>query len=105
MTATRDTAQLVATVIRFEGEDEPALKAGISHVEDEVLPALRDAEGIHGFWLVDPDNGRRLTVMVADSEDAFQAGMARIAEARAADPDRRRPAPADVAKYQVYGRL
>lgn len=96
---------MFATVISFEGEDDQAQAAGISHVEDEVLPALRASGGISGFWLVDPDNGRRLTVMVADSEEAFQAAMAKVAEAREADPNRHRPGPSNVARFEVYGRL
>jgi hypothetical protein len=96
---------MFATVISFEGEDAQARAEGISHVEDEVLPALRAAGGLRGFWLVDPDSGRRLTVMVAESEEDFQAGMAKVAEARAADPDRPRPAPASVTRFQVYGSL
>jgi hypothetical protein len=96
---------MFATVITFEGEDADAQAAGISHVEDEVLPALRAAEGLSGVWLVDPEGGRRLTVMVAESEDAFQAAMAKVAAAREADPDRTRPAPSSVGRFQVYGRI
>jgi hypothetical protein len=96
---------MFATVISFEGEDATAQAAGIAHVGDEVLPALRASGGISGYWLVDPKNGRRLTVMVAESEESFQAAMAKVAQAREAAPDRVRPAPANVARFEVYGRI
>jgi hypothetical protein len=96
---------MFATVITFEGEDVDAQSAGISHVEDEVLPALRGTDGLSGVWLVDPENGRRLTVMVVEDEAAFQEAMAKVAAAREADPDRPRPAPSNVARFQVYGRV
>lgn len=91
-------------VITFDGEDAATQAAGISHVEEEVLPVLQQTSGVTGFWLVDPDAGRRLTIMVADDDDAFQTAMATIAEVRAADPDRPRPAPSSVSRYRIYGR-
>jgi heme-degrading monooxygenase HmoA len=65
------------------------VEAGIKHADKEVLPALKDADGLTGFWLVDRDSGRRLTVMVWDSEGAAAAGMAAI-EARRAELGKRR---------------
>jgi hypothetical protein len=94
---------MFAVVLSFEGESEEDLAAGIEHVKDEVLPALEHAGGLHGWWLVDRDAGRRLTVMVWDTQEEYDAGMARIQEARAKNPDRRRPGPSSVARLEVYG--
>jgi hypothetical protein len=94
-----------ATVVTFDGEDAETQAAGISHVVDEVLPAFQQSSGITGLWLVDAETGRRISVIVAENDDAFQAAMARVAEARAAEPDRLRPAPSSVSQYRVYGRV
>lgn len=94
---------MFAVVMFFDGESEEDLAAGIEHVEEEVIPALADAEGLHGWWLVDREAGRRLSVLVCDTQEQYDAGIARIQEARAKDPDRRRPAPSSVARFEVYG--
>jgi len=93
-----------AVVISFEGEDADAQAAGIAHVQDEVVPVIQGTDGVSGLWLVDREAGRRLSVMVADSEEQFQAAMAKITAAREADPDRHRPAPSSVSRFQIYGR-
>lgn len=95
---------MFAQVISFE-ETADEVVAGIKHVEEEILPALKDADGVTGFWLVDRDSGKRLSVMVWDSEEAAAAGMAAI-EARRAElgkADAPRPTPSSVDRMEVYG--
>jgi hypothetical protein len=91
-----------ATVINFDGESAEDLAAGIEHVRDEVVPAFAATDGIHGWWLVDRDSGRRVSVVIADGDEQFQAAMARVADAREQDPDRHRPAPTSVARFEIY---
>ena len=95
---------MFAVVMDFQETAEDT-EAGIAHVQDEVIPALKEAQGLVGLWLVDRDRHRRLTVMVWDSEEHYSEGMAAVQARRAAAPERRRPAPASVQRYEVYGSI
>ena len=92
---------MFAVLMEFE---EPAAdtEAGIEHVNEEVVPALVGTPGLIGLWLVDREAGRRVTVMVWDSDEHYQAGMAEVQRRRAADPDRHRPPPTSVKRLEVY---
>lgn len=94
---------MFAVVLSFDGESKEDLDAGIEHVADEVIPVLAEAEGLHGWWLADRENGRRLTVMIWDTQEHCDAGMAQVMEERAKDPGRHRPAPSSVSRFDVYG--
>lgn len=94
---------MFAVVMTFENETEQDLNDGITHVQDEVLPVVEQAGGVRGWWLVDRAARRRLSVVVWDSEEQFQAGMAAVHKARERDPDRNRPTPTSVQRFEIYG--
>ena len=89
-------------MITFD-ESPDEVEAGIKHVEEEVLPALRDASGLHAYWVVDRERGKRISFMVWDSEEAAAAGMVAIDERRAELGAGPRPTPSSVERFEVYG--
>jgi heme-degrading monooxygenase HmoA len=95
--------RMFAVVMTVENETEKDLNDGITHVRDEVLPALEKAGGVRGWWLVDRAARRRLSVVVWDGEEQFQAGMAAVHAASEKDPDRSRPAPTSDQRFEIYG--
>ena len=95
---------MFAQVITFD-ESPEQVEHGIEHVLDEVIPPLRDAEGLTGLWLVDRETGRRITVMLWQSDEQMQDGMQRVAAAREAAGDRPRPTPTSVGRYEVYAHI
>jgi heme-degrading monooxygenase HmoA len=94
---------MYAQVITFD-EDPAAVQHGIEHVLADVVPALEEADGGTGLWLVDREGGKRLSILVWESEEAAQAAFARIAERVAANPGER-PKPASVERFEIYARV
>jgi hypothetical protein len=91
------------TVMTFDNESTDDLEAGSEHVRDEVVPSFRQTEGVQGWWLVDRKAGVRMTVLICDGDEQLQAALAHVQEARAKNPDRHRPAPSKVQRFEIYG--
>ena len=94
---------MYAQVITFD-EPPAALDRGIEHVLEDVVPAIEESDGVTAFWLVDRERGKRLSIMVWDSEEAAKAAFARIEERVAANPGER-PKPVSVERFEIYARV
>jgi hypothetical protein len=91
---------MYAQIVTFQ-ETPEQVDAGIAHVLDDVIPALEHAPGLTGVWLADRAAGKRLSIMVWESEAAAAAAMAEV-QKRLATSKHTRPTPASVEKFDVY---
>ena len=94
---------MFAMVMTFDGESAQETAAGVEHVQQGGPPRIRTVRGRARAAAVDRAAGQRMTVLVCDSEDHLQVGMATVQQARAKDPDRLRPAPTSVHRFEIYG--
>lgn len=94
---------MYAQVVTFD-ESADQVQAGIDHVLDDVIPALETSPGLTGLWLVDREHGKRLSIMVWESEALAQAAMAKVQE-RVARSKHPRPKPTSVERFEIYARV
>ena len=91
---------MYAQIVTFQ-ETPDEIDAGIAHVLDDVIPALEAAPGLTGVWLANRESGKRLSIMVWESEAAASVAMAEV-QKRLAVSKHARPKPASVEKFEVY---
>jgi hypothetical protein len=91
---------MYAQIVTFQ-ESPEQVDAGIAHVLDDVIPALEHASGLTGVWLADRGKGKRLSIMVWESEAAASAAMAEV-QKRIAVSTHTRPTPSSIEKFEVY---
>jgi hypothetical protein len=91
---------MFAQVVTFD-EEPTQVQAGIDHVLDDIIPALQNAPGLTGAWLVDRARGKRVSVMIWDSEAAAAAAMVAVQE-RLATSKHARPKPTSIERFEVY---
>lgn len=94
---------MFAQVVTFEERPEH-VQAGIDHVLDDVIPALEASPGLSGLWLVDREHGKRLSILVWESEAHASAAMAKVQE-RVARSTHTRPTPARVERFEIYAQI
>lgn len=94
---------MYAQVVTFE-ESPDQVQAGIDHVLDDVIPALETAPGLSGLWLVDREHGKRISIMVWESEAHASAAMAKVQD-RVARSKHQRPKPTSVERFEIYARV
>jgi len=72
---------MLVTIATFEESGEQ-LDEGIRHVQEEVVPSIRGATGLQaGYWLVDREAGKRLSVTIWDDADAAAAAWPEVSAA------------------------
>jgi hypothetical protein len=69
---------MIVTMATFS-ETGTELDQGVRHVRKEVVPSIRGAKGLRaGYWLIDREHGKRLSIMVWDDMGAMSAAMPAI---------------------------
>jgi len=67
---------MVVTVSTFN-ETGAQLDEGVRHVKEEVVPSVRVAAGLKtGYWVIDREQGQRLSILVWESADAMSVRYA-----------------------------
>ena len=91
---------MYAQIVTFQ-ETPEHVDAGIAHVLDDVIPALEAAPGLTGVWLANRESGKRLSIMVWESETAASTAMAEV-QKRIAVSKHQRPKPTSIETFEVY---
>jgi hypothetical protein len=91
-------------------EAPEALDEGVRHITEEVVPAIKGAEGlIAGYWAVDRENGKRMGVLVwkdAGAPGAVMPGVsAKIKAQREAAGRGTQPGPDRTGRYEVVAEV
>ena len=100
---------MIMTVATFEDTGD-VLEEGVRHVRDEVVPAISGSDGLlAGYWVVDRDSGRPLSVMVWRDAEAISGAMpsvmGRIKEMRDRAGRSAQPGPSHSERYEVFASL
>src|SRR5712691_6155319 len=66
---------MIVTMATFN-ETGTELEEGVRHVREEVVPSIHGAKGLRaGYWLIDHEHGKRLSIMVWNDTEAMSAAM------------------------------
>jgi hypothetical protein len=71
---------MLVSISHFEQQGVD-LEEGVRHVLEEVVPSIQGAQGLRaGYWAVDRQNGKRISILVWESADAAGAAMPAVVE-------------------------
>lgn len=101
---------MIVSVATFNNETSDELEEGIRHINQEVVPAMTGTDGLRAaYWVVDRENGQRLSVTVWDSGEAAGAAWpgisAKITAAREAAGLGAQRSPDSSARYELVASL
>ena len=101
---------MLVSISDFE-ESGADLEEGIRHVLEEVVPAIRGAEGLRAaYWAVDRDGGKRISVLVWESAHSSATAMPAVVEAikqrrAAAGRVNAQASPTATGRYEVIAQI